>query len=234
MEKPDAGGGDGEAVGQRFLTHDEVRAILPYLDDAHGRCCQFLLLTAARLREAVDATWSEIDFEAATWTIAAGRRKDTRSKTRRKQAPTVPHVVPLSRQAVALLREVRAAEVKRRKAAKIETAIADDDPIFVGERGGRIQNWDRWLKINAKSTGVSGWSAHSLRRTAATMAADLGAEPHVISTLLGHKNIGGHLTAVYSKSRYRKEHAEALQRLADQIDAIAANIDNVVTLRGSK
>src|ERR1700722_16797617 len=93
-----------------------------------------------------------------------------------------------------------------------------EDPVFVGERGGKLQNWDRWLKIVARETKVSGWSAHTLRRTAATLAADLGAEPHVISVLLGHKNVGGQLTATYSKSRYRGEHAEALQRLADHID----------------
>lgn len=235
LEKPDAGGEEGDdSAGQRVLTPDELRNILPCLNDAHGRCCKFLLLTAARLNEAVAATWAEIDLVAETWTIAGGRRKDTRSKARRKQAPSIPHVVPLSRQAVALLREVRMAEAERRRLAGVKSDIGDDDPVFVGERGGKVQNWDRWLKSNAKSTSVSGWSAHSLRRTAATMAADLGTEPHVISTLLGHKNIGGQLTATYSKSRYRREHAHALQRLADKIDLVAAGADNVVSLRGLK
>jgi integrase len=102
----------------------------------------------------------------------------------------------------------------------ITAVIKGDDPVFVGERGGKLQNWDRWLKSVARETRVGGWSAHALRRTAATLAADLGAEPHIISVLLGHKNIGGQLTATYSKSRYRREHAEALQRLGDQVDAL--------------
>jgi integrase len=185
-----------------------------------------------RLREATEATWSEVDLEAGTWTISPSRRKDTRSRIRRKQVPSQPHLVPLSRQAVTLLDEVWEAEQARRELAGVTREISADDPIFVGERGGRLQNWDRWLKILALQTKVSGWSAHALRRTAATLAADLGTDPHVISVLLGHKNVGGQLTATYSKSRYRREHAEALQRLADQIDAIERDVLSVTSLRG--
>jgi integrase len=230
LEKPDADT-DEEAIGQRVLTPDELRSVMPHMNDAHGRCCKFMLLSAVRLREATEATWAEVDLETGAWTISPSRRKDTRSRTRRKQAPSQPHVVPLSRQALKLLDEVREAELARRQLAGITSEISADDPVFVGERGGRLQNWDRWLKIVAQQTKVSGWSAHTLRRTAATFAADLGTEPHVISVLLGHKNVGGQLTASYSKSRYRREHAEALQRLADQVDAIAYDGSNVTSLR---
>jgi integrase len=221
LEKPHADVEEESGVGQRVLTHDELRAVVRVFDDPHGRCCKFLLLTAARLREATEATWAEFGRDEATWAVSPSRRKDTRSRTRRKQVPSQPHVVPLSRQALELLEEVRSAERQRRELAGITAEISNDDPIFVGERGGKLQNWDRWLKIVAVDTEVSGWSAHTLRRTAATLAADLGAEPHVISVLLGHKNVGGQLTSTYSKSRYRREHAETLQRLADQIDVIA-------------
>ena len=132
---------------------------------------------------------------------------------------------------LSVLGEVREAEVSRRKLAGITADIKGDDPVFVGERGGKLQNWDRWLKSVARETGVSGWSAHTLRRTAATLAADLGAEPHIISVLFGHKNVGGQLTATYSKSRYRREHAEALQRLADHVEAIEGGTSNVTPLQ---
>lgn len=234
LEKPHADVDEDEESGggQRVLAHDELRAVLPHLSDPHGRCCKFLLLTGARLREATEATWAEIDRDAGTWTVSPARRKDTRSRTRRKQVPSQPHVVPLSRQALELLEDVRAAELRRRVLFGIAGEISDDAPIFTGERGGKLQNWDRWLKLLSRKTGIAGWSAHTLRRTAATLAADLGAEPHVISILLGHKNVGGQLTAGYSKSRYRREHAEALQRLADHVDAIESGTSNVTSLRG--
>ena len=231
LENPNADTEEESGVGQRVLTHDELRAVLPQLGDPHGRCCKFLLLTAARLREATEATWAEIDRNVGTWTISPSRRKDTRSRTRRKQVPSQPHVIPLSRQILELLEEVRSADRRRRELAGKTAEIGDSDLIFIGERGGKLQNWDRWLKLLSRKTGVSGWSAHTLRRTAATLAADLGAEPHVISILLGHKNVGGQLTAGYSKSRYRREHAEALQRLADHVDAIERSVSNVTPLK---
>jgi integrase len=231
LEKPNADVEDEEG-GQRVLTRDELRTVLPQLTDPHGRCCKFLLLTGARLTEATGAVWEEIDWTAGTWTISPARRKDTRSRNRRKQIPSQAYVIPLSRQAFALLEEVRFAERQRRHLAGIDVEIGSADPIFIGDRGGRLQNWDRWLKRLSPGTGVSGWSAHTMRRTAATLAADVGAEPHVISVLLGHKNVGGQLTAGYSKSRYRREHAEALQRLADHVDAVERGVCNVTQLRG--
>jgi integrase len=220
LEKPHADTEEEIGVGQRVLTHDELRAIIPHLNDPHGRCCKFLLLTAARLREATEATWAEIDLRAGTWTVSPERRKDTRSRTRRKQVPAPLHVVPLSWHALQLLEKVKAAERARRELSGIPAEISANDPIFIGESGGKLQNWDRWLKLLSRKTGVSRWSAHTLRRTAATLAAELGAEPHIVSVLLGHKNVGGQLTASYSKSRYRREHAVALQQLADHIDDI--------------
>jgi hypothetical protein len=50
------------------------------------------------------------------------------------------------------------------------------------------------------------------------MLGDLGVAPHVVSVVLGHTHIAEGATAVYARSRYQPEHAEALQALADHID----------------
>lgn len=232
LEKPHtAPEDDEEEAGQRVLTPDELRKILPHLTDPHGLCCRFMLLTGARRREATEATWDEIDLEAGVWTVRAGRRKDTRSRTRRKQLPALAHVIPLPRQAVDFLSAIRDVEEDRRRRDHTVVPLRPEDPVFVGERGARLQNWDRAIKRLSAAAWVTGWSAHTLRRTAATIAADLGAEPHVISVILGHKNVGGQLTATYSKSRYRAEHAAALQRLADYIDALERGQSNITALR---
>jgi integrase len=96
--------------------------------------------------------------------------------------------------------------------------IAPADMVFVGQKGGKLDNWDRWLKVNAKKSDVDGWSAHALRRTTATLAGETGAAPHVVSVILGHANLGGQLVAGYNKSRYETEHANVLQDVADRID----------------
>jgi integrase len=209
---------DGE--GQRFLTTDELKALWPRLTGPYGNASKFLLWTAARLREATKATWSEIDLDAGTWTLSGKRRKDTRSKRRVKAAPAVDHVVPLPRQAVELLRSIRGEETPKPGAL-----------VFVGAEGGELVNWSRWLKaMHSAKTAIAPWSAHALRRTCATMAAELGAEPHVVSAVLGHRSIGGDLQSKYQRSRYAPEHAHALQLVADRIDAIVVGNDNVVAI----
>lgn len=62
----------------------------------------FMLLTFVRTSELIEAKWSEIDFEQAMWTIPADRMK-----------MSLPHLVPLSRQALAILEELKAMNGKR-------------------------------------------------------------------------------------------------------------------------
>ena len=58
---------------------------------------EFMVLTAARAGEARLADWSEIDLDAATWTIPAHKMKGNRT-----------HRVPLSDRAVTILQEAKA------------------------------------------------------------------------------------------------------------------------------
>ncbi|MBN9504701.1 MAG: tyrosine-type recombinase/integrase [Altererythrobacter sp.] len=212
LEKPIVG-----APRQRVLDEGELRKLLLTFDDAYGRCCMFLLLTAARRSEAVHATWSQIDLKAKTWTIPGEDRKDTRAQARRNGKPKEALMVPLSQQAVALLKETHRIERARRTNLELPKISPAKDRIFVTDSGGPLINWSRWLTANAKRSGVSGWSAHALRRTAATVAGDLGAAPHVIAAMLGHSNIGGQLVAGYNKSRYRDEHASIIAKIGHRI-----------------
>jgi hypothetical protein len=54
--------------------------------------------------------------------------------------------------------------------------------------------------------------------------------PHVVSVVLGHAHIADGATAVYARSRYQREHREALQALADEIERLVTCGDNVVRL----
>lgn len=219
LEKPAVGGRAGSTeVGQRVLSARELSTILPALSKrGHDAAVRFMLWLGCRLDEACGATWGEIDFERGTWTIPATRRKDTRSRTRKKQVQQHDYVVMLPRQVIAMLKELNPGE--------------PGHLVFQGDRGGRLQNWDRWSKAVASRTGITGWDRHALRRTTATLAGELGTDPHVISALLGHRNIGGQLTATYSKARYTTEVGEVLQRVADRLEAIETGQDNVVMLR---
>jgi integrase len=209
-----------DAPRQRVMDEAELAAVWPTLTDSYGRCCRFMLLTGARLDEARNATWGQFDLKMRVWIIPAAVRKDTRAQTRRRLAPKPAMHVPLSQQAVALLDEVKVAELSRRQLQGVSEEPKPADLVFVGQRGGRLDNWDRGLKAIAKKSGVSGWSAHALRRTTATLAGNLGAPPHVVSVILGHSNLGGQLVAGYNKSRYEVEHAKVLQDVAHRIDGL--------------
>jgi integrase len=75
-----------------------------------ARALEFLVLTAARSGEVRGATWSEIDLEAALWTVPAGRMKGGRE-----------HRVPLAGHALTLLRTLGPRK--------------PEDSVFPGQRG---------------------------------------------------------------------------------------------------
>ena len=207
-----------DAPRQKVLTEVELAALLPTFKDHHGVCAKFMLLTGARISEATAATWSQIDLEAKTWTIPPERLKDTRSLQARRHKPKPALVIPLSQQAVRLLKDAREAELIKRQVNGIKETIHEHDLLLVGPRGAKLKNWHRWIKTITAATGITGWSAHALRRTTATLAGDLGAPPHVVSVILGHSNVGGQLVAGYNHSTYRSEHRRILQRVADRLE----------------
>jgi len=206
---------------QTVLDEDQLSNLLPTFTDTYGRCCRMILLTGARLDETRNAKWGQFDVANAIWTIPGEARKDTRAQAKRRLKPKEAMPIPLSQQALVLLEEIRTAELSRRELEGNGDEIAPGDMVFVGQKGGKLDNWDRWLKANFKKSGVDGWSAHALRRTTATLAGETGAAPHVVSVILGHANLGGQLVAGYNKSRYETEHAEVLQSVANKIELIA-------------
>jgi integrase len=194
----------------RVLTHSEIHSILAVLDSegAHGDCLRWIFWSGCRLGEAVSARWD--DVTDGIWTIPT-------TKTGR------PHGVPLPVQALASLQRLEHV----------------GDLIFVGNSGGHLVNWTDVTRRLQKRSGTAGWHRHDIRRTAATLMGELGIAPHVIEVALGHalrtSSDGtplGNVAGIYNRSRYRAEHADALQRLADELDRIAAGGgDNVVRLR---
>ena len=167
----------------RVLSADELRAVWPHLHGNRGTVMKWLMWTACRLNEAAGMTWGEIDGDK--WSLPASRTKNGR-----------PRVIPLPRQALALLSELARGE--------------PSELVFPSRRGGVLSNWDRETKRLHALSHTTGWHRHDLRRTVATMLGDLGAAPHVVSVVLGHAHIAEGATARYALSRYQREHRETL------------------------
>jgi integrase len=191
----------------RVLSPDEITAVWPHLQGMHGNVVKWLLWTACRLNEAAGMTWGEI--EGDQWILPAGRTKNGLSR-----------MIPLPQQAMALVSQI--------------VRGAPEDLVFPSKRGGVLSNWDRETKRLHALSGSAGWHRHDLRRTVATMLGDLGFAPHVVRVVLGHNGVAEGATAVYARSRYRREHREALQVLADEIERAVTCTGNVVRLSQRK
>ena len=193
---------------QRVLSHAELAAILPVLTASprpYAAGLRFMLLTLARREEAGQARWRDVDLDRETWTIP---------ETKNGQ----PHVVPLSRQAMDLLRNLEPED-------KGLNAF-----VFATETGQPLANWDRETKRFMEASKTAGWTRHDLRRTGATMMGEMGELPDIIEAALNHVSIRNSLAATYNRSRYRPQVAIALQRLADALDGIAAGGAEIVPL----
>lgn len=174
----------------RVLSAAEVAALVPVLrKSVHGRAMLFMLLTLGRNTEVCEARWRDIGTEeggrAQVWTVPTNKSG-------------VKHVVPLSRAAVLVA----------------GSRGHDDAMIFATRRGSKLGNWDRTAKDIMEEAGVAHFTRHDLRRTGATMLAEMGTPPHVVESALGHVHVHTALASVYSRVRYTDDVRTALDKLA--------------------
>jgi len=200
---------------ERVLGRDELARLLPTLRASrrpYAAAMRFLAFTLARREEAASARWRDIEFDAGTWTIHQTKNGK-------------PHIVPLSDQALDLLRDLLPRDANGEAITPDSTAL-----IFATETGGALANWDRECKRIMKASRTSGWTRHDLRRTGATMLGEMGELPDIIEAALNHTAIRSRLAATYNQSRYRPQVAKALQRLADALDGIEEGAGKLISM----
>jgi integrase len=156
----------------------------------------WLLLTAARTGEMRYATWGEIE-DGKLWRVPAERMKMQR-----------PHVVPLSRQAQAVLKRAR----------EIRTGPADDALLFPGfTRHGALSE-NALLALLARAGYFGRQTGHGFRASFSTWAHEVHeADPDVIEACLAHVKEG--VRGVYNRASYLSKRAALLQAWADQCTA---------------
>ena len=67
------------------------------------------------------------------------------------------------------------------------------------------------------------WRLHDLRRTAATMMAEMGVAPWIVEAILNHGS--GHkagVAGIYNRAKYVADMRQALERWANKVDEITA------------
>ncbi|UAN39881.1 integrase arm-type DNA-binding domain-containing protein [Enterobacter sp. JBIWA008] len=157
-------------------------------------CVYFQLLTMVRPSEARLAVWDEIDLDSAVWKIPAERMKGKR-----------PHAVPLSTQAIAVLRN---AEKWRRGAFIFPSGKKGDKPI--GKCTGQIA---------IHKTSLSGEVVtHGLRSLASTVLNEEGFNPDVIEAALAHRSRNA-IRNIYNRTDYFEQRRMLMQWWGDYIDS---------------
>ena len=188
-----------------------IRAIRAYKGGPIVRAAlQLAPMLFQRPGELRAAEWSEIDLDAGLWTIPAARMK--RSKDGKENRD--PHLVPLPRQAVEVLRGLHGYTGHGRM-------------VFPGER-----SHDRPISENSVRTAlitmgytpdIQTW--HGFRATARTMMAErLDCDPLVIEAQLAHavKDANGR---AYNRTTYLKQRTDMMHAWADYLDKLAAGAD---------
>jgi integrase len=221
-----------ESEGQRALSSAEARSVWGALgDDEFGRIVKLLLLTGQRRGEVAGMTWAELDLDKALWSLPADRTKNA-----------LPHDVPLSQQAVAILsavprreKEVSTADGPRRELRAL--LFGRGDGPFSGwskprERlNGRIARKRASARLGRPLTkdekpepadSLPRWTLHDLRRTVVTGMNELGIQPHIVEAVVNH--VSGRAKAgvagVYNRATYATEKRMALQAWADHLDEV--------------
>ena len=190
----------------RALTPDEIGLMYQYMErigttPSIRAAAKLLLLTMVRKSELTNATWSEINFTEALWTIPKERMK------RRN-----PHLVFLSRQALDIFIALKT--FAGGSEYVLPSRYDSDLPMSSATLNQVLTLTYRLAQKEGQSLGKFG--PHDLRRTASTLLHEAGYNTDWIEKCLAHEQKG--VRAVYNKAEYRDQRRAMLQDWADMID----------------
>lgn len=186
---------------KKTLSQKELPAFLKQLEQANGAehvqiALQLLLLTFVRPSELRCASWSEFDLDAAQWRIPKERMKMRE-----------PHIVPLSKEAVAHLKRLKKLDMGR-------------PLLFPNVRDPKRPMSATTMNRALGRMGYSGrFSAHGFRATASTLLNEMGYRPDVIERQLAHRE-RNQVRASYNHAAYLAERKTMMQDWSNFLNQI--------------
>ncbi len=182
---------------ERVATQDELRLVWLALEEmaknpqgrSTAQALQLAMLTLQRRGEVAGLSKPEVDFGAKRWTIPGNR---TKNKS--------PQVVPLAPLAL--------------KIVKAGFEHTGTDQAFSGRKR-QIASTGHALTRGfirlREDVGAGDLTVHDLRRTGATMMAEIGVSGDVISRILNHTPPGPQVTKIYNRFDYEPQKRQALE-----------------------
>ena len=157
---------------------------------------KLMALTFVRTGELINARWDEFDLDAAEWRIPAARMK-----------MRTPHVVPLSNQAVDVLKALH--EIRGLSGF-----------VFQGERDHEKAMSNGAILGALKRMGYAGrMTGHGFRGVASTILHELEYRHDIIELQLAHQE-RNEVSAAYNFATYLPQRKKMMQDWADHLDQL--------------
>jgi integrase len=189
------------------LTQDDIPKFVAKIEVNGGWppmriAMKLMLLTFLRTQELRMGEWSEIDFAAAEWRIPSARMKMAKY-----MLPGEVHIVPLSHQALALLRE-------------LQKLTGNRAHLFPNIRNPKDCMSRTAINRAIERMGYGGeFSGHGFRSTASTFLHEQGWNENAIERQLAHAE-RDKVKASYNHAEYLPVRREMMQAWADWIDGL--------------
>lgn len=192
------------AVTSKARLAEVLCAIDGYAGNFQTRLALRLLpLVFVRPKELRLMEWAEVDLDAGLWSIPGPKMK-----------MRLPHVVPLARQAIRILQEIK----------PLSGSSGDVRFVFPGvrDKGQPLSN----MTLNAALQRLGfdtqdEITSHGFRTVASTFLHELGFPSDAIELQLAHR-IGG-VRGVYMRSQYLDQRKAMMQAWADFLDSIKSD-----------
>lgn len=186
-----------------------LRAIEVYEGQPTTRAAlQLAPLVLVRPGELRKAEWREFDLDAAEWKIDASRMK----RTKQDKASGAPHLVPLSRQALNVLKD-------------LQPLTGHGRYVFPSLRTGERPMSDNAILSALRRMGFpkDEMTGHGFRAMARTMLAErLGVEESVIEAQLAHA-VKDALGRAYNRTEFAAQRRAMMQVWSDYLEGLRAN-----------
>ncbi|MCO5103805.1 MAG: tyrosine-type recombinase/integrase [Burkholderiaceae bacterium] len=188
-------------LGEKDLP-ELLRKIEAYQGGPYTRLAmQLMALTFVRTTELIAARWAEFDLQAAEWRIPPERMK---MKT--------PHIVPLSPQAVEVLKV-------------LHTLSGGRELLFPGERDHAKPMSNNTILKALERMGYKGrMTGHGFRGMASTILHEQGYAHHAIELQLAHQE-RNEVSAAYNHALYLKERRMMMCDWANHLDKLRRGTD---------
>jgi integrase len=180
-----------------------IRRILLAIDDGkpsvYKDALQILPYVFVRPGELCAAEWKEFNLPEAVWRIPGERMKMRK-----------PHIVPLSRQCVAMFQKIRDKKIPSRHV--FPNSVDTDRPI-----------WETLMTHYLRQCGIPKETicSHGFRAMASTILNEKGYRPDWIERQLAHSE-GSSVRAAYNHAQWLPDRTKMMQDWADYLDAVKA------------